>query len=599
MMDSTPAPLITVVTPVCDPPEDVLSAALASVRRQRYGAWEHCIVDDASTRPHVRAVLDAAAQHDPRVCVRYRSERGGIARATNDALDISRGDFVAFLDHDDELHADALAAVAAAIGTADDVDYLYTDEDKIDERGRHFDPFVKPDWSPDRFRCQMYTAHLSVVRRSMVDQVGALNPEFDGAQDWDFVLRVTGGARRIVHIPAVLYHWRALSTSTARADSGAKPYAHEAARRAIDCDLTREAVQGVCESLPGYPGLFRIRPRLRDAPTVSIVMPTGGGRRRVRGVDQVVALDAIESVTQRSTYSSYEIIAVVDEHVDAETRRAIARVGGDRLRIVDYTGAFNFSAKVNLGAEHATGDHLLFLNDDVEVLPAGWEPGADPHGASDWIEQLLVYSLQPGVGAVGAKLFFPDGRLQHVGTVVVGGTPTHALYLEPGDTPGYLGAAMLPSNYLAVTGACLMTRRACFDAVGGFDVDLPVDYNDVAFCLALRDEGYRSVYVPDVRLLHFESVTREARPVDARDLATLQRRWPEAFAEDPYYRAAFLPGRSDFTLPAYRSNGTFVHHGRVVSDIVRARELVAAGGVTLLAARVRARLRRRLNGGAG
>jgi GT2 family glycosyltransferase len=158
---------------------------------------------------------------------------------------------------------------------------------------------------------------------------------------------------------------------------------------------------------------------------------------------------------------------------------------------------------------------------------------------------------------------------------------------------------MLPSNDLAVTGACLMTRRACFDAVGGFDVDLPVDYNDVAFCLALRDEGYRSVYVPDVRLLHFESVTREARPVDARDLATLQRRWPEEFAEDPYYRAAFLPGRSDFTLPAYRSNGTFVHHGRVVSDIVRARELVAAGGVTLLAARVRARLRRRLNGGAG
>jgi O-antigen biosynthesis protein len=578
---------------VYNPPSAILEAALDSVRRQRFPDWEYCIVNDASTDPSVRTVLDNAAARDRRLRVHHRRTRGGIALATNDALDTARGEFVAFLDHDDELHADALARVAAVIDDDEDVDYLYTDEDKIDERGRHFDPFLKPDWSPDRFRCQMYTAHLSVVRRTLIELVGGLNPEFDGAQDWDLVFRVTEQARRVVHVPDVLYHWRTVAASTARQGSEAKPYAYPAAQRAIDAHLERTSVQGSAEAVPNYQGNFRVRPRLRSLPEISIVIPTAGSRGTVDGEEATTfVVHAIDSIVRRSTYPDYEIVVVVDEDVTADTRKMIARAGGERTRLIPYHGPFNFSDKVNIGANRAEGEHLLFLNDDVEVLPSDWRPGYNREGPSDWLQEMLVYSMQQDVGAVGAKLYFPDGRLQHAGVVIVDGAPTHALYLEPGDAPGYFGAAVLPTNYLAVTGACLMTRRECFDAVGGFDLRLPLNYNDVAYGLALRDAGFRSVFVPDARLLHFESATREAGPVGQAELAYLRDRWPGAIARDPYHHPGFLPGRSDFRLPVYRSSGTFVRPGSLVSNLARARQLLSEGGVRLIAERVRHRLRR-------
>jgi glycosyltransferase involved in cell wall biosynthesis len=588
------APRFSIITPVCDPPPEVLTSAIASVVAQTDADWQLCLVDDASESPAVRVILDDVARRDPRVTLHRRNVRGGIAVATNDALARARGEFVAFLDHDDELHPNALEAVRRAMREHDDVDYLYTDEDKIDVEGRHSDPFCKPDWSPDRFRVQMYTAHLSVARRSLVEEVGPLDPVFDGAQDWDLVLRVTEKARRVVHVPEILYHWRTLPSSTSVAGGDAKPHATEAARRAIDAHLARTGVQGECEPLPGYAGLFRIRPRLSEAPFVSIVMPTAGSRRVVDGIATDLVVHSVDSIVRRTTYTEYEIVVVVDTNVSATTRRLLDDAGRGRVRQVPYERPFNFSDKVNVGVAGARGEHLLFCNDDIELLPDGWHPGASREGCSDWIQQLLVYSLQPGVGGIGARLYFPDGRLQHAGIVSVFGAPTHALYMMEGEAPGYFGAALLTSNYLAVTGACLMTRREAFDRVGGFDVHLPLNYNDVAYCLALRDAGMRSVYVPDVQLLHFESATRPVGDVEEFETRYLFDRWDDALARDPYYPAAFLPDRSDFALPKYRSNGTFVHHGPLLRGADRARELMAEGGPRLVARRAYGKIRRRI-----
>jgi GT2 family glycosyltransferase len=588
------APHFSIITPVCDPPPGVLTSAIASVFAQTDADWQLCLVDDASESPAVREILDDVARRDPRVTLHRRNARGGIAVATNDALARARGAFVAFLDHDDELHPNALEAVRRAVHEHDDIDYLYTDEDKIDVEGRHSDPFCKPDCSPDRFRVQMYTAHLSVARRSLVEEVGPLDPMFDGAQDWDLVLRVTEKARRVVHIPEILYHWRTLPASTSVAGGGAKPHATEAARRAIDAHLARTGVQGECEPLRGYAGLFRIRPRLSEAPFVSIVMPTAGSRRLVDGIATDLVVHSVDSIVRRTTYTEYEIVVVVDTNVSATTRRLLEDAGRGRVRMVPYERPFNFSDKVNVGVAGARGEHFLFCNDDIELLPDGWHPGASREGCSDWIQQLLVYSLQPGVGAIGARLYFPDGRLQHAGIVSVFGAPTHALYMMEGDAPGYFGAALLTSNYLAVTGACLMTRREAFDRVGGFDVHLPLNYNDVAYCLALRDAGMRSVYVPDVQLLHFESATRPVGDVEEFETRYLFDRWDDALACDPYYPAAFLPDRSDFALPKYRSNGTFVHHGPFLRGADRARELMAEGGPRLVARRAYGKIRRRI-----
>jgi glycosyltransferase involved in cell wall biosynthesis len=586
----------SIITPVHNPAPRILQAALDSVHRQTFADWEHCIVDDGSSDPQVEALLDDAVRRDSRLRVQRRPDRGGIAIATNDALALAGGEFVVFLDHDDELHASAIATVSAHIDRFEDVDYLYTDEDKLDERGRHFDPFLKPDWSPDRFRTQMYTAHLSVVRRSVVQALGGLDLRFEGAQDWDLIFRVTEQARRVVHVPEVLYHWRAHAGSTARHGSDAKPYAHTAARRAIDAHLGRTGIEAAAEPLPGFPGNFQLEPRLRRQPLVSIVMPTAGGRRSIDGCDVVLAVHAIESIVRRSTYATYEIVVVVDDHVTRETRTEIERAGNDRVAIVRYDAAFNFSDKLNVGAAAAHGEHLLLLNDDIEVLPNRWMPGDRREGPSDWIERLLVYSLQQDVGAVGGKLYFPDGRLQHAGVIFVDGAPAHALYLAPGDEPGYFGAAILPSTYLAVTAACLMTRRQCFERVNGFDIELPLNYNDVAYGLALRDAGFRAVFDPDVRLLHFESATRTPGDVHPDELSYLRERWPDVFIRDPYYPPGFVAGRTDFRVPPYRRNGSFVPPGTFRSDLVRAQQLLSEGGPRLLAQRLAHRLRRTTSG---
>lgn len=523
----------------------MLRATLASVRAQHFEDWQLCLVDDGSTRAHVRPMLDAAAAADPRVTVVYRPESGGIVAASNDALAGARGEFVAFLDHDDELHPGALKAVDDAIRRHPDVDYLYTDEDKINEEGVRYDPFLKPAWSPERFRTQMYTCHLSVARRSLVEEVGGFRPGYDGAQDWDLVLRVTERARRVVHVRGIYYHWRAVATSVAMS-SAAKPWAYESARKAITDHVERTDIQGVVADVPGKPGEYRIVPLLQQTPLVSIIIPTAGTARPIHFQEQPLVLNCVRRLLERTTYPSFELVVVADDHTPAEVLEDLRELGGDRLRIVEFARPFNFSEKINVGALHASGDLLLLLNDDTEV-------------ASDhWLDALVMYALLPGVGAVGAKLRFGDGRLQHVGIGGTRGAPGHFYYGFPSDHGGYFDAAVLPGNFLAVTGACLLTTRACFEEVGGLSPQFPVNYNDVDFCFKLHAAGYRIVYTPEAALWHYESSTREPGPVRPEELALVNARWSGLLHDDPYNHPGFTPGQLDHFLPPVLPDGTVV-----------------------------------------
>jgi GT2 family glycosyltransferase len=515
------SPRFSVITPVYDTPADVLWAMLESVRTQTFGDWELCLVDDCSPQPHVMAMLEAAQSRDPRVRLLRRERNSGIVAASNDALAIARGEFVALLDHDDELHPDALAHVHEALLANPEGDYVYTDEDKIDRQGHHSGAFFKPDWSPERMRTQMYTCHLSVFRRSLVEEVGGFDPEFEGSQDWDLVLRATERARAVLHVPRVLYHWRMLETSAAGGGEAAKPYAFEAGKRAIQAQCDRLGIQARCERDEADPGLYHLRPALEREPLVSIVVPTGGQVREVRYEPVVLVSHCVRSIVESSTYENYEIVCVVDAGTNPAVLAELREIAGERLRLVDYDRPFSFSAKINAGAVRSKGEHLLLLNDDIEV--------ATP----DWIERMVMYSEIPEVGAVGGRLVLEDGRLQHVGVHFENALPGHPFHGFAGDFAGYSNAVRIARNCLAVTGACLMTRRALYEEVGGLSTTFPVNYNDVDYCLKLRQLGKRAVYDPDLLMLHFESSSRSSE-VEEWEKELFRERWLPFTAVDPY-----------------------------------------------------------------
>jgi GT2 family glycosyltransferase len=515
------APRFSVITPVYETPADVFWAMVGSVRRQSFGDWELCLVDDASPSPHVAGLLEQAAREDPRIRIARREENGGIVAASNDALAMARGEFVALLDHDDELHPDALLHMDAALREQPEADYAYSDEDKIDRGGRHSGPFFKPDWSPERMRTQMYSCHLSVLRRSLVEEVGGFDPEFEGSQDWDLVLEVTERARAVVHVPRVLYHWRTLETSTASAGVAAKPWAFEAGKRAIEAHCERIGMQATCERDPDDAGVYHLNPALASEPRVSIVIPTAGQARDVRYEPTVLVSHCLRSIVDSSTYENYELVVVVDSPAEPALLEELRQIGGERLRLVDYEKPFSYSDKINVGAAAARGEHLLLLNDDIEV--------ATP----DWIERMVMYSAMEGIGAVGGRLVLEDGRLQHVGVRFQNGLPGHPYWGFRGDFRGYANGVRVAQNCLAVTGACLMTRRALFEDVGGLSDDFPINYNDVDYCLQLQRRGKRVVYDPDLAMIHFESSSRSSA-VDTWEKRLFRERWLPFTAVDPY-----------------------------------------------------------------
>lgn len=529
------APRFSVLTPVYNTPARVLWEMLESVRSQTFGDWELCLVDDNSSEPHVVEMLFEAAAGDQRIRVHRREQNGGIVAATNDALELADGEFLAMLDHDDEIHPDALALAHEALLAEPEADYLYTDEDKIDENGHHSGPFFKPDWSPERMRTQMYTCHLSVFRRSLVEEVGGFDPEFEGSQDWDMVLKVTERARRVVHVPRVLYHWRMIATSAAGGGEAAKPWAFEAGRRAVQAHCERTGVQARVERDAEDAGVYHLVPELREEPKVSILIPTRGQAREVRFEPVVLVEHCVRSILERSSYENFEIIVVADSDTPAHVLAALPDLD-PRLRVVEFDRPFSFSGKINVGAVQAEGEHLLLLNDDMEVI------------SPNWLERMVMYSSVPEIGAVGGRLLWEDGRLQHVVVRFEHGLPGHLYRGFAGDFSGYANDVKIALNALAVTGACLMTRREVFEELGGLSTLLPVNYNDIDYCLKAVAAGYRCVSDPDLRLYHFESSSRDTKVADWEKEA-LKGRWLGLTAVDPYSNPNLRAGFPRLTAP--------------------------------------------------
>jgi O-antigen biosynthesis protein len=516
-----PEPRFSILTPVYETPARVLWEMLESVRTQTFEDWELCLVDDCSPSPHVGRMLAAAAAEDPRIKTVRREANGGIVAASNDALEMASGEFLALLDHDDELHPDALAHVHEALLANPEADYLYTDEDKIDVDGHHLGPFLKPDWSPERMRTQMYTCHLSVFRRSLVEEVGGFDSEFEGSQDWDLILRVTERARAVVHVPRVLYHWRMLEGSAAGGGEAAKPWAYEAGKRAIQAHCDRIGMQARVEHDATDSGVYHLEPALREEPLVSIIVPSRGTAREIRYEPKLLVKHLVQSIAETSTYANYEIVCVLDADTPPNVPRELREVGDERLRLVEYDRPFDFSAKINVGAIRSRGEHLLLLNDDIEV--------ATPN----WIERMVMYSSLPEIGAVGGRLVIEDGRLQHIVVRFEDGLPGHMYYGFSGDYPGYANDVRVAQNALAVTGACVMTRRELFEQVGGLSTIFPVNYNDVDYCLKLHHSGHRIVYDPDLVMVHFESSSRSME-VEDWEKDRLRQRWQWKTSPDPY-----------------------------------------------------------------
>jgi GT2 family glycosyltransferase len=512
-------PLISVVTPVYNTPPALLRAAIGSVMAQAYPNWELCLCDDASTSAATRDALAELTHGDARIKVARLEQNGGISAASNAALALATGEFVVLLDHDDELAPEALYELAALLNAHPDADVVYSDYDKLDEKGARVEPYFKPDWSPELLLSYMYLCHMSAARRSLIDAAGGFRVEYAGAQDYDLFLRLTERTTRIHHIPQILYHWRKVPGSTA-ATPRAKTWATDAGRAALADAVARRGWHA--DVLEGKgPGFYRVRRRLESAPLVSILVPTRGGGAGPDGRD--ILAECLGALASRTTYRNYELVIASDSgRVSGATARAIA---GTRHRIVHYDAPppFNFSRKTNFAAAAAEGSQLVLFNDDVEVT------------TPEWIESLLEWSAQEDIGAVGAKLYFPDGRLQHVGMLLgVAGIAAHAFYQYPGSTPGYFGSTIVTANMSAVTAALMMTRRDIFRRMGGFNEALPIDFNDVDYCLKLRRAGFRIVFTPWAEAFHHESVSFGPRTQDPDRIAEMRRLWGPSIEWEPY-----------------------------------------------------------------
>ncbi|MCJ2110579.1 glycosyltransferase family 2 protein [Methylobacterium sp. E-025] len=528
-------PLISVAMPVHDPSPRVLRAALRSVCDQLYPHWELCIVDDASTDPAIPALLARQAAADPRIKVKRRSENGHIARATNDAIAMAAGTFTAFLDHDDALPVEALYEVARVIRADPRLVLIYSDEDKIDAGGRRFEPHFKPDFDRELLYGQNYVNHLTVIRTEALRAVGGLRPGFEGSQDHDLLLRLTDGLdpSRIRHIPAVLYHWRAATGSGTFSDRSLAQA--EAARLTALAEIVAPWGARAERGPLGFNRL--VRPMPTPPPRVSVIIPT-----RDRAELLSVTLDGLFTGTE---YPDIEIVVIDNDSREPETAALFTAYAREpRLRVLPAPGAFNFSDLSNRGAAAATGPVLLFLNNDVEVI----EPG--------WMRELVATALDPTVGAVGAKLLYPDGTVQHGGVVLgIGGVASHSHHGVADEDPGYFGRMVQAREVSAVTGACLAMRAEVFRAVGGFDAErLKVAFNDVDLCLRIRAAGYRIVWTPFSRLVHHESKSRgredtpEKRARFEGEANTMLERWGAELKADPYYNVNLSRNSAHYRL---------------------------------------------------
>lgn len=519
-------PRISVIMPVFDPAPAHLRAAIDSVRTQFYPHWQLCIADDASTDPAVVALLREMEAADPRISVIYRTVNGHIAEASNSALSLATGEFVAFLDHDDLMSPPALYEVASRIVADRAVDILYSDEDHIDDTGRRSMPYFKPDWNPELMAGQNVFNHLTTYRRSLVRRIGGFRAGMEGSQDYDLALRAAAvtAPERIVHIPHVLYHWRQNSERRSYSERALDRCA-ENGRRAVAEYLSREFPGAQVEPAPLFPRWNRvIFPVPVPQPLVSVVIPT-------RNFGDLLAR-AVDGLLHGTNYQAMEVLIADNGSDEPETLEILNDLARDkRVRVLRCPGPFNFSALNNRMVEVANGSLVLLLNNDIEV--------ADP----DWMREMVSHAVRPRVGAVGAKLLYPDGTVQHGGVLIgMGGVAGHQYLRKPASHPGYFGQLHLTRTVSAVTGACLMVRRDLYLDIGGLDeISLKVAFNDIDFCLRLAERGYRNIWTPFAKLYHHESASRgsDRTPAKAarfeREVRYMQHRWGKALEEDPHW----------------------------------------------------------------
>ncbi|AEE14040.1 glycosyl transferase family 2 [Thermodesulfobium narugense DSM 14796] len=529
-------PKISIIVPTWNTPKRFLIEMLNSVLDQTYSNWELCIADGASKEKHVKEILDQYAKKDSRIKVKYLSENKGIAGNSNEAISLATGDYIALLDHDGTLAPFALFEVVKAINENKDADFIYSDEDKISEDGKErFDAHFKPDFAPDTLRSYNYICHLSVIKKEILDLVGYFRDGFDGSQDYDLILRCTEKTKKIIHIPKILYHWRVSQNSVA-GNSNAKLYAYESAKKALKEHLERVNIKG--NVIDGkFLGSYKINYKILGNPKISIIIPNKDHKEELER--------CISSIFSKSTYKNYEIIIVENHSKEKEIFEyyEYLRDNYNNVVLLEYKDEFNYSAVNNFAVKYTRGDILLFLNNDTEIIN------------ENWLEEMLQYAQRKDVGAVGAKLYYPDNTIQHGGVIVgVGGIAGHAHRFFPKDSPGYFGRLSIVQNFSAVTGACLMMRKDVFVEVGGFDDEYPLAVSDVDICLKVRKKGYLVVWTPYAELYHYESKTRgyedtpEKQERFKREINLFKSKWGDILEKgDPYYNPNLTLDREDFS----------------------------------------------------
>jgi glycosyltransferase involved in cell wall biosynthesis len=524
-------PKISVLMPVHRPPFSFLKKAIQSVIKQDYKNWQLCIIDDGSRDGKITSFLEKKSQHDSRIIFRTKVNSEGIAVATNCALDIASGEWIVFLDHDDLLAVNALSEIAKAISAKPSLKLIYSDEDKIlPWFNLRYGAYYKPDWSPDLLLCQNYLCHLVALRTDLAKEIGGLRCGFDGAQDWDFLLRATERCESecIHHIPKVLYHWRSHWNSTA--------WSLKAKSHSIDCSIRllsdacvrrKINIQSIEKTEIG--GHLRIKRALHQpAPLVSVIIP-------IKNKPELL-IQALKGLRERTDYKNLEILVVDNDSDDPQIKEILSKEKSD-LRVIHHGGNFNYSAINNHAVKHANGDIILMLNNDVEPLESGW------------LNEMVSHAVRDEIGAVGALLLYPDGRVQHAGVTLGIAGP-----MRVGGVAGHPGKRMHPTarikgnllrvtrNVSAVTGACLAIKKTIYEKVNGLnEVNLPVAFNDVDFCIRVMMAGYRNLWTPHARLIHHESLSRGSENTPEKkarfksEISYMRQKWGDLLDNDPYY----------------------------------------------------------------
>lgn len=515
-------PKISIIIPMYNTPEKFFEELIDGLIEQTYPNWELCLADGS---PEKNEKLEKIYKKDERIKYKFIGENKGISGNTNAALELATGDYIALLDHDDLLPKFSLYEIVKCINKNPDVDFIYTDEDKFEELGgKRYDPYFKSDFAPDTLRANNFICHFSIFKKELMNELGGFRSEFDGAQDYDIILRMSEKAKKIIHIPKILYHWRVHALSTAKSGGTAKPYAYEAGIKAVQAHIDRIGLKG--EVVSGNTlGTYKVNYEIKGNPKVSIIIPNK---------DYVSTLKVcLKSIAKLTTYENYEIIVVENNSEEQKTFDYYDEINGkDKIKVVKYPEkGFNYSKIINYGVANSDGEYIIQLNNDTELI------------TQNWIEEMLGFAQREDVGAVGAELFYPDKSIQHAGIIIgIGGVAGHVFRNIPHGMHGYFSKDAMIQNMSAVTAACMMAPRKMYEAVGNMDEKFEVAFNDVDFCLKIREQGKLIVYNPYVQFIHYESKSRgfedtlEKQKRFQGEIERFQKRWKKILKDgDPYY----------------------------------------------------------------